>query len=150
MKIVSACLVGINCTYNNKDRTNNKLLKMFKKGELIPVCPEKLGGQSTPRPNAEISGGTGSDVLDGKAKVIEEDSSDVTDHFIRGANEVLKIVKKTKAKEVIFKERSPSCGLRKIYNGKFSNQLIKGSGVTTALLKRFGIAIISDEEIKNI
>jgi uncharacterized protein YbbK (DUF523 family) len=147
MKLVSACLVGINCSYDCKNRANEKLLKLFKKGELIPVCPEQLGGQNTPRPNAEIWGGTGADVLDGKARVIEEDGYDVTDYFIKGAHEVLNIAKKTKAKEVIFKERSPSCGLREIYNGKFINKLIKGSGVTTALLKRHGITIKSDEEI---
>jgi len=147
MRLVSACLVGINCAYDGKSRTNQKLLELFQQGELIPVCPEQLGGQTTPRPNAEIYGGTGKDVLEGKAKVVEKDGIDVTQHFIRGAYEVLNIAKNLEIKEAILKARSPSCGCGKIYDGTFSNILIDGDGVTTALLKKYGIEVKNNEEI---
>lgn len=94
-------------------------MEQFKKGELIPVCPEQLGGLSTPRSNAEIVGGTGIDVLEGKAKVMKEDGAEVTEHFPRGAYEVLNIAKKLQVKKAVLKARSPSCGIRKIYDGTF-------------------------------
>lgn len=146
--MVSACLIGINCAYDGRNRVNHVLLEQFKKGELIPVCPEQLGGLRTPRQSAEISRGIGIDVLKGKAKVIEEDGTDVTESFLCGAYEVLIIARSLKVKEAILKERSPSCGIRKIYDGTFSNRLIDGSGVTTALLKKYKIEVKSNEEIR--
>jgi uncharacterized protein YbbK (DUF523 family) len=145
--LVSACLVGFNCTYKGRNKENSFLLEQLKKGELIPVCPEQLGGQCTPRPKAEICGGIGADVLKGRAKVIEEDGNDVTDVFLRGAYEVLNIAKSLNVKGAILKERSPSCGIRNIYDGSFSKKLIEGSGVTAYILKEFGIEVKSDEEI---
>jgi uncharacterized protein YbbK (DUF523 family) len=148
MKIVSACLVGINCTWKGKNNLNKKLLEEFNKGKLFPVCPEILGGQTIPRPNAEIKNGTGLDVLSGKAKVIETNGSNVTEQFIKGAHEVLKIAKSIGAKEAILKSKSPSCGSGKTYDGTFSHTLINGDGVTTALLKKNGIKVYTEENFK--
>jgi uncharacterized protein YbbK (DUF523 family) len=106
-----------------------------------------MGGRKIPRRDAKIIGGTGLDVLGGKAKVIEPDGNDVTDLFIKGANETLKIAKSVNAKEAILKARSPSCGCGKIYNGTFPKKLIGGDGVTAALLKKNGIKVINDEEV---
>jgi len=112
---------------------------------LMPVCPEQLGGLRTPRAPQEIQGGNGEDVLDGKCKVLNIDGKDVTQEFIAGAEEALKIVKLLHIEEFIGKSRSPSCGCGQIYDGTFSRQLIDGDGVTTALLKRNGIRIITEE-----
>lgn len=90
-KLCSACLLGITCRYDSKIKTYVKVLALLEKEVLIPVCPEQLGGQATPRLDAELQGGDGSKVLDNKAKVIESNGNDVTDHFTRGAKEVLKI-----------------------------------------------------------
>ncbi|MCX6815817.1 MAG: DUF523 domain-containing protein [Candidatus Aenigmarchaeota archaeon] len=147
MRLCSACLLGIKCRYDGKDNLNKKIVAISKKETLIPVCPEQLGGQSTPRPNAEISGGDGSGVLDGKAKVIEPGGNDVTKYFVKGAEEVLKMAKLHDIKEVILTQRSPSCGSGQIYDGTFSKKLIKGDGVTTALLKRNKIKVISDSDL---
>lgn len=147
MKLVSACLVGINCVYNGKNRTNQKLLELYKQGELYPVCPEELGGMGTPRPASEIYCGSGAEVLEGKAKVIRKDGTDVTEYFLKGAYEVLKIAKLIGAEEAILKARSPSCGCGKTYDGSFSDTLIDGDGVTAALLKKNGIKVKTDEEI---
>jgi uncharacterized protein YbbK (DUF523 family) len=148
MKIVSACLIGINCTWKGENKLNNKLFEEFKKGNLYPVCPEILGGQPTPRPNAEIKGGTGLDVLEGRTKVLEPSGKDVTEQFIKGAQEVLRIAKLIGAKEAILKARSPSCGCGKTYDGTFSKTLIEGDGVTTALLKKNGIKVYTEEDFR--
>jgi len=138
MKIVSACLVGINCRFDGKNKLDRHLLEVFKKGELLLVCPEQLGGLPTPRVPAKIVDGDGYDVLDGKTKVINEKNEDVTENFVRGATEVLKIVKLLNIKEAILESKSPSCGSGEIYD-EASGCSIKGDGVLTALLKRNGI-----------
>jgi len=147
MKLCSACLLGIKCRYNGKGKPNKKLVALAKKELLIPVCPEQLGGQPTPRSNAEIKNGSGKDVLRGRAKVSEDNGQDVTKYFINGAKEVLKIAELYNIKTAILKQRSPSCGSGKIYDGTFSKNLISGDGVTASLLKQKGIKIISEEEI---
>ncbi|MFH1207811.1 MAG: DUF523 domain-containing protein [Patescibacteria group bacterium] len=147
MKLCSACLLGVNCRYDGGVKKNEKVITLANKEVLIPVCPEQLGGQPTPRRNAEIAGGNGNDVLDKKAKVIEPDNTDITDSFVAGANETLKLAKMYNCTEAILKQRSPSCGTGKIYDGTFQGTLINGDGVTTALLKRNGIRVISEEEL---
>lgn len=145
MKLVSSCLVGVRCAYDGNHRTNHDVLEQFKAGNLIPVCPEQLGGQPTPRPTAEISGGTGAQVLKGNAKVLEEDGTNVTELFIKGAHEVLHVAQMLGVTAAIFKARSPSCGCGTISDGTFSNNLVPGDGVTTALLKQHGITVESKE-----
>lgn len=147
MKLVSACLIGINCNYKGKNNLNKKLFEEFKKGELFPVCPEILAGQKIPRPNAEIVNGTGLDAIEGRAKIVDRHGNDITEEFIKGANEVLNIAKTLGVEEAILKARSPSCSCGKIYDGIFSEKLIDGDGVTTALLKKNGIKVKTDEEI---
>lgn len=146
IKLCSACLLGVNCRYNGISKPNEKIITLSKKEILIPVCPEQLGGQATPRLDAEIQGGDGSDVLEKRAKVVELNGNDASHSFINGAEEVLKMAKLFNVKEVILKQRSPSCGSGQIYDGTFSKKVVKGDGVTTALLKRNGIKIISEED----
>ncbi|SHE65505.1 Uncharacterized conserved protein YbbK, DUF523 family [Seinonella peptonophila] len=146
-KIVSACFAGIECRYDGRANRVTKIQEMIKKGEAIPVCPEQLGGLSTPRLPAQIVGGSGEDVLDGKAKVIDQAGNDVTEAFIRGAEQALQMAKLTGATEAILKERSPSCGSCVIYDGTFEGTKKAGQGVTTALLKRHGIRVKSEEEL---
>jgi uncharacterized protein YbbK (DUF523 family) len=141
MKLCSACLLGINCRYDGKNKTNKKILKLSKQGKLIPVCPEQLGGLPTPRIPSEIQGLSGEYVLNGRCKVLNRNGEDVTEFFIKGANETLRIAKLFDIKEAIFKQKSPSCGCGKIHDGTFSDKLIDGNGVTTALLKKNGIKI---------
>lgn len=135
--ICSACLLGVNCRYDGKIKPNKKVLALAKKEILIPVCPEQLGGQATPRPDAEISDN----------KVLESNGKDVTKEFKTGAREVLKIAKIFGIKTAILKQRSPSCGSGQIYDGSFSGKIIKGDGITTTLLKKNAINVISEEDI---
>jgi uncharacterized protein YbbK (DUF523 family) len=136
MKLCSACLLGIRCRFDGKSKPNRHLVKLSKKEILIPVCPEQLGGLPTPREPCERKG----------KKVLSRLGKDVTLNFKRGAEEVLKITKLLGIKEAILKQKSPSCGCGKIYDGTFSGKIIKGDGVTTSLLKRHNIKVISEEE----
>lgn len=147
MIIVSACLCGINCKYNAGNNLNEKVLKLFKEGKAIPVCPEQLGGLSTPRVCHEIKGGDGGDVLEGRAKLINLESKDSTDKFLKGAYETLKIAKEVGAKKAILKSKSPSCGFGVIYDGTFTGNKIKGNGVTAELLLRNHIQVITEKEL---
>lgn len=147
MKLCSACLLGVKCRYDGKSKLNEKVLALSKKEVLIPICPEQLGGQPTPRPDAEILGGDGSDILDKKASVVESNGVDVTPYFVCGAEEVLRIAGIFNITEAILKQRSPSCGSGQIYDGTFSKTVRDGDGVTTALLKRNGISVLSEEDL---
>lgn len=145
--LISACLIGINCSWDGKNKLNKKCLKLFKEGKFISVCPEQLGGLPTPRSPQEIQEGTGERVLNGKCKVKNKDGKDLTKNFIKGARGTLKIAKLVGAKEAIFKSKSPSWGCGTTYDGSFSGRLIPGDGVTTALLKRNGIRVITEKDI---
>lgn len=137
MKLCSACLLGLKTRYDGKGLPNDKVIALSKKEVLIPVCPEQLGGLPTPRESAERVG----------KKVLRKSGEDVTGNFLMGAEEVLEIAKLFDIKEAIFKQNSPSCGCGKIYDGTFSGKLIEGDGVTTELLKKNGIKVVSEEEL---
>lgn len=141
--IISACLLGVRCRYDGGHSRNETAMQHKKTSQLIPICPEEAGGLPTPRPPAEIVGGDGDDVLNGKAKVMTADGSDVTEAYLQGARHALAVAQTHGATQVILKARSPSCGCGDIYDGTFSGTLISGDGVTTALLKRHGITVIS-------
>lgn len=146
MKLVSACLLGVNCRYDGQNNLNEKVMRLATKEVLIPVCPEQLGGLETPREPMGITGGGGSEVLDGKARVVNRIDRDVTENLVRGAEETLKIAKSSGVREAIFKARSPSCGCGKIHNGT-SPRLMEGDGVTAALLKMNGIRVITEDDL---
>lgn len=118
MKIgVSSCLLGINCKYNGQSNKNEGIIKLKEKYELVPICPEVLGGLPTPRIPAEII----------KDKVINKQGIDVTRNYNDGANKALQILKENNINIVILKSKSPSCGRDRIYDGTFSHILIEGS-----------------------
>jgi len=148
MKLISACLLGIRCAWDGTDKyKNDKAIQLLEDDILIPVCPEQLGGLKTPRPPQEIQGGTGEDVIDGKCRVKNRDGEDVTHEFAMGAKEALRIAKQFNISQFIGKSKSPSCGCGQIYDGTFSGRLIDGDGVTTALLKRNHIEVITEEDL---
>ena len=144
MKLISSCLVGVCATWKAGSNVASPFEELLRRGEVLPVCPEQLGGLPTPRPAAEIVGGSGEDVLDGRAHVVTRDGTDVTENYLRGASEVLRLAKLVSAEQVILKERSPSCASTQIYDGTFTGTLRDGCGVTTALLRREGFTVLSD------
>lgn len=147
MYIISACLCGVNCKYNGENNANEKCMELFKKGKAILVCPEQLGGLSTPRSPVELQG-SALDILNRDKKAITKGNIDVTEQFIKGAYETLKIAKEANVKKAILKESSPSCGVNKIYDGSFKGNKIIGMGTTAYLLEKEGIEVFSEEDIE--
>ncbi len=143
MYLVSSCLLGVNCRYDGKNNYNDRLFEYFKAAELMPVCPELIGGLSIPRKPCEITENQNG------FKIYNINGKDMTDRFIRGAYKTLKIAEILNIKNTIFMERSPSCGVHKIYDGNFNNKLISGQGITTRILENNGIKVYSINELKN-
>jgi len=137
MKLCSACLLGVECRYDGGSKPNKKVVELSKKETLVPVCPEQLGGLPIPREPSEEKGN----------KVFTKSGKDVTKYFENDAKEALKLAKSLGIKEAILKQKSPSCGSGKIYDGTFSGTVIKGDGITAALLKRNGIKVFSEEDL---
>ncbi|MDP2892469.1 MAG: DUF523 domain-containing protein [Bacillota bacterium] len=142
MDVCSACLLGINCRYNGKPAPEEAAIKLFLEGRVIPVCPEALGGMKSPHAPCEIAGGSGEDVLAGRAAVLDAGGGDWTKEFIKGAKQALMICKKLGVQKAYLKSKSPSCGLGRIYDGSFTGTLKNGEGVTAALLRKNGIEVI--------
>lgn len=145
MKVVSACLIGCECRYDQKSCLDAQLEELLREGKAIPVCPEQLGGLPTPRPPAEIIGGDGYDVLDGKARIVDQTGADVTEEFLMGARQALKLAQTVGATSAILKENSPSCGSSFVYDGTFSGKKVTGVGLTAALFRRHGIDVRSEQ-----
>lgn len=141
MKIlVSACLLGINSRYCGGGCLNEKIAALIGNHNLIPVCPEQLGGLPTPREPDEIREG----------RVFEKSGKENTDNFQKGAEETLRLARLLKVDMAILKQNSPSCGSSMIYDGTFSSKKIPGSGITASLLIENGIRVISEENILEI
>jgi uncharacterized protein YbbK (DUF523 family) len=137
MIIVSACLAGFCCAYDGKDRVESKIIELIKEGKAIPVCPEQLGGLTTPREPVEIVNG----------KVMTKEGRDVTHNFQRGAEEVLNFAKNIGATSAILKSRSPSCGFGTIYDGSFTGTKTPGNGFTAQLLSENNIKILTSDDL---
>ena len=144
MIIVSACLLGFNCRYDGTGRPDKTLLLPDVRPYLVPVCPEQIGGLPTPRVPSEIDTGDGSHVLEGRARVVSAQGADVTDNFLRGAEEVLRFMKLMGISAAIMTEKSPSCGVHHI---KRNGVTVPGYGVTSSLLKKHGVVMVSSERI---
>ena len=137
MKIlVSACLLGVRCRYDGKSKPHPAVERLMEQHTLIPVCGEILGGLPTPRVSAERQG----------ERVVTADGCDVTAAYRRGAEEVLRLAERYGCTAAILKERSPSCGSGRIYDGTFTGTLTDGWGVTAELLRDHGICVIGESE----
>lgn len=135
--MVSACLMGENCKYNGGNNLSQKVLNYVKGHEVIPVCPEVLGGLPTPRIPAEIVDGT----------VITKDGRNVNEEFKKGAEIALKMAVENQIDLVILQSRSPSCGPKQIYDGSFSGKRIDGQGIFAKLLIEKGVKILDVEDL---
>ena len=144
--LVSACLLGCPTAYDGGARIQDELVALAARGQVVPVCPEAASGMAIPRPPAEIIGGDGDDVLNGRARVVTISGEDVTVAFLHGAECALAIVQRYAITRAILKQRSPSCGSTHIYDGTHSGRLRAGAGVTAALLRRHGVVVYSEQD----
>jgi len=124
--------------YNGGSNKNNTILELSHKFLFVPLCPEQLGGLSTPRPPAEIIG----------EKVITINGIDVTENYLRGANEALYFAKIYNVKYAILKDGSPSCGSNYIYDGTFTGTKVAGMGITARLFRENGIKVFSERNLE--
>ena len=158
--LVSACLMGDPVRYDagHKRLLDERLARWQRQGRLVVVCPEVAGGLPTPRPAAEIRGGTtaeirgvgGAEVLAGNARIIETTGGDATDAFVRGAELALGVAQRHGCRLALLTEASPSCGSREIYAGHFDGTRRPGEGVTTALLRAHGIEVFSPGQLDGL
>ena len=139
--LVSACLAGENCRYDGKNSRIEAIAELVRQGRAIPVCPEQMGGLSTPRSPCEIvrSG-------DGGIKVMSRDGRDCTREFHIGAEKTLAIAKAHGIKKAILKSKSPSCGCGQVYDGTFSGKLTEGHGITARLLMDHQIEVFTEND----
>ncbi|HCX79485.1 MAG TPA: hypothetical protein DG577_08730 [Firmicutes bacterium] len=145
--IVSACLLGCSCKYNGGSNSNPAVIKFLAGKDFIAFCPEVEGGLPTPREPSEITGGSGTEVLKGCASVLTKSGKDTSRHFLRGAGIAVQKALDFGARAAILKERSPSCGVRAIYDGSFSGSAVPGQGVTAAALAAAGLLLFSEETL---
>lgn len=138
--VVSACLCGVKCRYDAASVKELDIDKDFLSNGYCPIliCPEQLGGLSTPRNPAEIHNG----------RVIDKNGNDVSENFKKGADETLRIAGSYGVNLSVLKDKSPSCGVERIYDGSFSNRLISGRGLTTKLLMNSGIRVLTVDEFR--
>ena len=148
--LVSACLLGVNCRYDGGGKAIEALPALMELAELVPVCPEILGGLSTPRAPSERVGARVLAKGDWNPLGARCHGADVTANFARGAEEALKLAKLFGARYALLKERSPSCGSGQIYDGSFSGRLTQGDGVAAELLKAHGVAIYGESRVKEL
>lgn len=140
--LISACLLGVDCKYNgSNNKLDDEIINLLKeKYNLIPVCPEIMGGMPTPRNPIEIKDG----------KVFDYDGEEFTKEFEKGSEEVLKLAKLYNSSIAILKENSPSCGSNYIYDGTFNHQKIKGMGFTALKLSKENIKLFNEENVKKL
>ena len=138
MKIlISACLLGIPCRYDGKAKPQPWAEALAARHDLVPVCPEQLGGLPTPRAPSERRGD----------RVVMNTGADVTEQYRRGAACALRLYQLLGCKAAVLKERSPSCGCGAVYDGTFTGTLTAGDGVTAALLRAHGIRVLGESQV---
>src|SRR2546423_9217481 len=137
--LVSACLLGVRCNHKGGASPSPAVAALADRARLVPVCPEVVGGLSTPRPAAELQ-------PDGR--VANESGADVAAAYRRGAAHAVRVAQAIGASDAVLKARSPSCGCHQVYDGTFSRRLVDGEGVTAAALRAAGLAVCSEEDLE--
>ena len=137
--LISACLLGENCRYDGGSNALPEavLAALRERYDLLPVCPERDGGMSTPRVPSERRGDA----------VVNRAGEDVTAFFVRGAETALRTAKAAGCVCALLKENSPSCGSGRIYDGSFTGTLVPGDGVTAGMLRAAGLAVYGESRV---
>jgi uncharacterized protein YbbK (DUF523 family) len=140
--LISACLLGERCRYDGKSKPlpAETLARLRERYVLVPVCPEQLGGLPTPRTPSERQG----------TRVVMKTGEDVTAQYRRGAEAALETARREGVMAALLKERSPSCGNGRIYDGSFTGTLTDGNGVTAELLTANGFSVYGESETEKL
>ena len=138
--LISACLLGASCRYDGGSKPVLSVEALMGSYQLVPICPEQLGGLPTPREPSERQGD----------RVVMKSGVDVTAQYQKGAEQALHLARVFGCKKAVLKERSPSCGAGEIYDGSFTGTRVPGDGVTAQLLKANGIAVFGESEIETL
>jgi uncharacterized protein YbbK (DUF523 family) len=140
--IVSACLLGKRCRYNGEDRAHAGVIRFLRGKKYLAVCPERLAGWGVPRPPVEFHGGGAKEVASGKAAIKDSRGRNRTAGLMKGVTRALRRALKLRPSEAILKEKSPSCGVKRVYR---DGKLKRGQGLFAYLLKRNGVRLRSEE-----
>lgn len=140
--VVSACLLGERCRYNGEGKAHPGVIRFLRRKKYVGLCPEMLAGWGSPRPPVQFHDGAASEVVGGKAKVKDDQGRDRTASLMKGVGKALKQAVSLGATEAVLKEKSPSCGVKRIYR---DGKLTRGEGLFTYWLKKKGVRVRSEE-----
>ncbi|EFC91622.1 protein of unknown function DUF523 [Dethiosulfovibrio peptidovorans DSM 11002] len=140
MIVVSSCLLGMPCRYDGSGFRRPDIIEILEGRDVLPLCPEQLGGLPTPRTPCEIVNGV----------VMGKDGIERTGYFRRGAVLALEAISKFDVTVALLKEKSPSCGSSLIYDGSFSGRVTKGRGIFASALVDMGVTVFSEESLKGL
>ena len=147
--LMSPCLIGIRTRWNEDCDEIEELISLVKSGQAVFLCPEQLGGLTTPRAPSEIERGkTAKEVFRGEAKVLARTGKDVTEQFVVGARRTLEFCQRMGVEVAILKSNSPSCGSIQTYDGSFAGTKIAGKGTTAELLEQNGIKVYNEKNFR--
>lgn len=135
--LVSACLLGENCKYNGGNNRNERVLRYIEGHEVCPVCPEMLGGLPSPRKPVEWR--------DGHA--VTADGDDCTVAFNRGIERAMAQIDGKHIDLAILQSRSPTCGVKQVYDGTFTGTKIDGQGALAKALAARGIKLLDAADV---
>ncbi len=134
--MVSACLIGRNCKYSGGNNLNENVMRFLDGKQIIPICPEVMGGLTVPREPCELRYGK---AVDRTGRVVDE-------YLRKGAMKCIALARQEKVNLVILKENSPSCGIRQVYDGSFTGKLVPGRGIFADMVVREGIPVLSEKD----
>jgi uncharacterized protein YbbK (DUF523 family) len=147
--LISPCLIGIRTRWDESCDEIEELINLVKSGQAVFLCPEQIGGLTTPREPSEIEiVKTAKDVLVGEAKVLTNTGKDVTEQFVVGARRILKFCQEMGVEIAILKSGSPTCGSKQTYDGSFTDTKIPGKGITAELLEQNGIKVYNEKNFR--
>lgn len=135
--LVSACLLGRNCKYNGGNNYSARVMEYLRDKEVVPVCPEVAAGLGVPRIPVEIRGGV----------VTDREGRSVDAPLRRAVADIVAGLAGRQIGCAVLKSRSPTCGVRQVYDGSFTGRLVDGSGILAQALAEAGIPVIDAEDI---
>jgi uncharacterized protein YbbK (DUF523 family) len=149
--LISGCLAGLACGVDGTDYGLKAARPRWfsdPRVRCITFCPEDYG-LGTPRTMPDFHGGDGFAVLDGRARILDENRVDLTEAMLSGARAMLARAQEANIDFAVLTDRSAACGSQVISIGcRFEEPVghTRGVGVATALLLRNGFHVVSQRD----